>query len=167
EAVRLKLLPTVQFRSYDAPVSTPLPGPFGVNIVEGRVELKGPDTLPPLRMQLYGQRTAFTAEPRVLRELLYRIEASRGYDSSGGGFGPGYFRADLTPESPVTLVASCASWEEIQALPPDQSERAERERRVRLVLAAHPSARAGVGAELVLAADQFLICPAARVEEAV
>jgi predicted glycogen debranching enzyme len=163
--IRLKLLPTVQLRPYDSPVNTPLPGPFHLHIVEGRVELVGPPALSPLRMRIEGERPAFTAEGRLLREVLYRIEASRGYAASGEVYGPGYFRADLAAGRPVTLVASCEPWETMDALPSDQSEKAERQRRMRLLAAAHPAARTGVGAELVLAADQFLISPAGRVEE--
>src|SRR5262249_15150413 len=102
---------------------------------------------------------------RLLHEVLYRIEASRGYAASGDVYSPGYFRADLTAGRPVTLVASSEPWEALDALPPEGSEKAERERRMRLGAAAHPAARAGVGAELVLAADRFLIAPAARKEE--
>ena len=43
---------------------------------------------------------------------------------------------------------------------------AERARRVRLLSLAHPSAHEGPAAELVLAADQFIITPAGRVEDA-
>ena len=43
---------------------------------------------------------------------------------------------------------------------------AERGRRQRLLAQAAPDARDGVAAELVLAADQFIITPAGRTEEA-
>src|SRR5207248_8134095 len=93
-------------------------------------------------------------------------EKARGYASSGELYSPGYFRADLKPETPVSLTASCESWPAIEALPPDESEIAEHQRRERLLGVARPSVHEGVGAELVLAADQFLIVPAARYEEA-
>ncbi len=43
---------------------------------------------------------------------------------------------------------------------------ADQERRRRLLLAAAPAVKTGMGAQLVLAADQFLIRPASRVEDA-
>jgi predicted glycogen debranching enzyme len=163
--VRIKLLPTLHFRSYDAPVDAPVPGPFRVQVVDGKVEVTGREPQPLLRMKIEGGRTAFTAEGRLVREVLYRIEASRGYRSSGELVSPGYFRADLSAHEAVTLAASCESWEALEALPPDESGRAEHDRRRRLLASAVPSAREGMGAELVLAADQFLIIPASRVEE--
>jgi predicted glycogen debranching enzyme len=53
----------------------------------------------------------------------------------------------------------------LHALPPDVAAHAEIERRHHLLTVAHPALRSGVGAELVLAADQFLIYPASRGEE--
>ncbi len=164
--VRIKLLPTLHFRSYDEPVTTPLPKPFRMMVVDGRVEVTGQRPVPHLRLMVEGERLAFTVEARTLESVLYRIEASRGYASSGELYSPGYFRADLVEDRPVTFLATAESWETLEALPPDRSEQAEYERRRRLIEAAHPTARTGVGAELVLAADQFLIVPAARVEEA-
>src|SRR5207244_1632845 len=51
-------------------------------------------------------------------------------------------------------------------LGPREALAAERERRERLLATAHPEARTGPASTLVLAADQFLIKPAGRVEDA-
>src|SRR5215212_7155540 len=51
------------------------------------------------------------------------------------------------------------------ALRPDEAERAERQRRGRLLRTAPGTARTGMAAELVLAADQFIISPAGRSED--
>lgn len=165
--VRLKVRPAMHFRSHDAPVSTPLPTPFHVSVIDDRVELSADKAQAPLRMLLFGKRRAFTVEGQVIGELLFRIEESRGYEFSGELYAPGYFRADLERNARVTLIATCESWDTIQHLPPDDAFKAEQERRVRLLNLAPPAARKGLGGELVLAADQFLISPAAvRVEEA-
>src|SRR4029450_10620459 len=66
----------------------------------------------------------------------------------------------------ATLVASTESWEVICALPPSESLLAEHERRQRLLDAAHAEARTGFAAELLLAADQFVIRPTGRVRDA-
>lgn len=165
-SVRLKLRPAVHFRSHDGSVNAPLGGPIHLGIVDDRIEVTDGHGLPPLRLRLFGRNTAFTAEGRPIRELRYRIEESRGYDSAGELWTPGYFRADLSPEESVSLVASCEPWETIEALPPVEAEKAERERRVRLLRAAHSAARSGPAADLVLAADQFIITPVGRAEEA-
>ena len=54
----------------------------------------------------------------------------------------------------------------MEVLEPEQALEAERDRRRRLIAQARPAAREGTPAELVLAADQFIITPAGRTEEA-
>src|SRR5205085_1355107 len=66
----------------------------------------------------------------------------------------------------ATLVASTEAWETLGALPPSEAYEEESERRARLLAGAVPEARSGPAAELVLAADQFVITPAGRVEDA-
>jgi predicted glycogen debranching enzyme len=167
EVVRLKLRPAVHFRPHDAPVSESLPRPYRLTAEEDRYELtSNTPSAPVLRMRLCGERPAFTIDGKRLPEILYRVEESRGYDFRGDLWSPGYFRADLSREQEVTLIASTESWQGLCALGPAQAQAAERERRRHLLQAADPAARTGFGAELVLAADQFLIRPAGRVEEA-
>jgi predicted glycogen debranching enzyme len=164
--VRLKLRPSVHFRPHDASVSDSHVGPYVLTAVENRYELTGSGLYPPLRLRLTGQRAAFTIDGQELPHLLYRVEKSRGYDSRGTLWSPGHFRVDLLPAHPATLVASTEAWETILALDPDTAQQAERDRRRRLILAARPEARAGVPGLLVLAADQFVIEPSGRVEDA-
>src|SRR5262249_29299690 len=47
----------------------------------------------------------------------------------------------------------------------DEAASAEHQRRLRLIAAAPQTARSGTAAELVLAADQFIITPAGRLED--
>src|SRR5690606_31050618 len=68
--------------------------------------------------------------------------------------------------SDVTLIASTEPWSAVEALSPPDAAESERSRRARLIERAHPVARSGPAAELVLAADQFLITPVGRVEDA-
>jgi predicted glycogen debranching enzyme len=164
--VRLKLRPSVHFRPHDAAVSGAHTGPYVLTAVDNRYELSARDSFPPLRMRFTGQRAAFTIDGQELPHILYRVELSRGYDCRGTLWSPGHFRVDLTPEQPATLVASTESWETILALDPESAQAAERERRRRLLLSARPEARTGTAGHLVLAADQFVISPAGRVEDA-
>jgi predicted glycogen debranching enzyme len=166
DRVRLKLLPSVQFRSHDGPVNTPLPKGFRLVSENGRHELLAGPELPSLRMKLIGQRPAFTSEPQYLTQLLYRMEESRGYDSQGDLWSPGYFRVDLVRGEDAALVASTEPWETILALSPDNVIEAETERRARLLGAAHQLTQSALASELVLAADQFLIVPLGRVQDA-
>jgi predicted glycogen debranching enzyme len=164
--VRLKVRPSLHFRPHDAPVSDQHTGPYTVTAVDHKYEVQAKDPLPPLRMFLHGQRRAFTVDHSQLPEILYSAEESRGYDSLGRLWSPGYFGGDLTRDHPVTLVASTEAWEMILALRPEEAIAAERERRLRLIAEAHPEARSGPPQELVLSADQFIISPSGRVEDA-
>jgi predicted glycogen debranching enzyme len=169
--VRIKLRPAVNFRPHEAPVNTPLARPYVVTAREDRYELCAPSqkdgpSIPALKMRVLGERASFTLEPQTIPEMLYRIEESRGYESRGEVFSPGHFRVDLDRERPATLVASTEAWETIDALSPTDARAAELDRRRSLIARAHTCARTGPAAELVLAADQFIITPAGRAEEA-
>jgi predicted glycogen debranching enzyme len=164
--VRLTLRPSVHFRPHEAAVSEVLGGPYALMAIEDRYELMlGPD-LPTLRLLLFGNRGAFTVDGKRTQQVLYRVEESRGYESAGSLWSPGYFRADLSAGETATVVASTESWETVRALAPDGAVRAENERRRRLLAAAPTAAQHGPPAELVLAADQFIITPAGRREDA-
>jgi predicted glycogen debranching enzyme len=165
QTIRLKLRPSVHFRSHDAPVSSPLPSHFELRSVDDRFELSASEDLPTLRLTTFGHHSAFTIERRHLGEMLYRIEESRGYESVGGLWTPGYFRFDLNRANDVVLVASTEPWDQITALPPAERYAAEILRRERLIISSPAVASDTVAAELVLAADQFVIHPAGRAEE--
>jgi predicted glycogen debranching enzyme len=160
--VRIELRPAVHFRSHDAPVSVELGEPYTLTACDSRFELSGAGGLPPLRLSILGQRSAFMVDGRRTPEILYSIEESRGYESRGQLYTPGEFRAELTADSPVALVGSVESWETIRSMSLDDALGAERERRGGLIEAALPAARQGPAAELVLAADQFIISPVGR-----
>ncbi|HEV3165161.1 MAG TPA: amylo-alpha-1,6-glucosidase [Isosphaeraceae bacterium] len=163
---RLVIQPSAHFRGHDEPVSLALQAPYMLTAIESRYELSVAGTFPPLRLWLEGQNGAFTLEGKRIPEVLYRVEESRGYESTGDLWSPGYFHVDLSTDHDATLIASAEPWEKIQALKPADAYGAECERRTRLLAAAHPEAHSGPAAELVLAADQFLITPAGRVEDA-
>jgi predicted glycogen debranching enzyme len=166
-ALRLKLRPSVHFRPHEAPVSHAHAGPYTLISSEGRHELHArAEELPPLRLYMHGKRLAFTLDGVQLPEFHYRVEHRRGYEAAGALWSPGYFRADLAPGQDVTLVASAEPWETVLALGPEEAIAAECARRRRLVAAARPEVQDGPARELVLAADQFLITPAGRIEEA-
>ncbi|MGI8481357.1 MAG: amylo-alpha-1,6-glucosidase, partial [Chthoniobacterales bacterium] len=84
----------------------------------------------------------------------------------GDLWSPGFFEIYLSERTTATLVGSTEEWGIIDVLSPDEVLAAERERRARLLAQAAPVARAGVAAELVFAADQFVITPAGRAGDA-
>jgi predicted glycogen debranching enzyme len=165
--VRLRLRPSVHFRPHEAPVSTPLYEPHTIRIVQHRYELAGDPALPPLRLRTFSSAAlpAFVIDTHVFDQIVYRIEAGRGYESVGELWSPGYFRAHLEPGGEVALAASVEEWDVIDALDAQSAFAAEQERRGRM-LALAPRIEDPLLDELVFAADQFLISPSGRVEDA-
>jgi predicted glycogen debranching enzyme len=163
--LRLEIRPLVHFRSHDDPVSTELPEAYPLTAYGARLELVPPHDLPRLRLHLAGPRASFVIEPRQAPDLTYPTEESRGYASRGHLYSPGRFRAQLEPGAYVGLLASTESWETLLTMSCPEVLAAERERRRRLIDAAVEPAREGAAAELVLAADQFVIRPAGRRED--
>jgi predicted glycogen debranching enzyme len=163
--VRLELRPALQFRGHDDPVSIAIPEAYPLHAIGARIELTAPAPLPPLRLHLAGARTSFVIEPMEVPDIAYATEASRGYASRGRLYSPGRFRADIEPGGEASLIASTEPWETILPISAREALDAEVERRRRLLDAAPPAARTGPAAELVLAADPFVIRPAGRHED--
>jgi predicted glycogen debranching enzyme len=163
EGVRLRLRPAVHFRPHEAPVSATRTDPYVFSMIDTRYEITGPDALPALRLRTYGAPATFTCHPTTAEEVLFRIETTRGYEDRGELWSPGYFEMELTPGRTAWLVASAERWETISALDPEGVVAADAERRRTLV--ARSPARDPLAAELVLAADQFIITPTGRLED--
>jgi len=164
---RLELRPAFHFRHHEAPVDSDLGAPYKLTAIDGRYEIAaGRRKLPPLRMRLQGRESAFTIASAKIPQVVYRIEQQRGYAYEGELWSPGFFRVDLTEQSTATLIGSTEPWDIIDVLNPEDVLAAERERRARLLHDAIPKARHDFPAELIFAADQFVITPAGRFEEA-
>jgi predicted glycogen debranching enzyme len=162
----LVLRPLVHFRLHDGSVNSPQPTPYRLTASETRYELSAGNELPPLRMMLHGPDGIFTLDAVNLSEIMYRVEAHRGYESTGELWSPGNFRVTLPPGNTVAFMASTEPWENITALSPAEAVRAERGRRARLLAMSRLPEADTTAAELVLAADQFVITPVGRAEDA-
>jgi predicted glycogen debranching enzyme len=163
EAVRLALRPSVHFRPHEAPVNESPAQNYSITARGGQYEIADGTDVPPLRLHLHGTRAALTLDEKGAPRVPYRMEERRGYEWIGSLWSPGYFRADLSKDAPVTLIGSTEPWDTIEALPPEAALAAETERRHRLV--AISEIDDAFGGELVLAGDQFIIRPAGRQEE--
>ena len=167
-AIRLCLRPTVNFRRIEAAVSEPLAPGYALTAECERYEIAAGSGLPVLRLMMSGcDGASFTADGGSRRECQFPTEEQRGYDSRGSLWSPGYFSVELQPDCTATLIAATEPWHTIEALHPDEARRFETERRRRLVAMAPPAAREGLAAELVLAADSFIITPVGRVADIV
>ncbi len=164
---RLELRPAFNFRHYEDRVDR-LPADLYETRTKGsRYEFV--DTrqkFPPLRLRLSDCDCDFVVEPRKIHEIVYRTELDRGYDYEGELWSPGVFRVDLEQSATATLIGSTEEWSILDAVQPDEAQSVERTRRERLLELGQISATDDVAAELILAADQFVITPAGRAEEA-
>jgi predicted glycogen debranching enzyme len=164
---RLRLRPAVNFRHYEDPVAALPEESYEVRAVAERYEIRDPGRkFPPLRLRLSDCACDFVVDPRRIHEVVYRSELERGYDSEGELWSPGVFRITFHEGQIATLIGSTEEWNIVDVLTPQAASQAEDDRRERLLDQAAPAARNGVAAELVLAADQFIITPAGRAEEA-
>ncbi|MDB4974386.1 MAG: glycogen debranching protein [Myxococcaceae bacterium] len=161
--VTLQTRAWLDFRLHEGSVIGPT-APARVWSDGDRHEFVSDSVFPPLRTRWLGSEARFVAEAES-SELNYLIEQERGYDHKGVQRSPGYFVASLSKGQPATLMASCEPWEVFTGISHDQAVHAEGERRHALLAQAHELAQSGIAAELVLAADQFVIKPVTRVVE--
>ncbi len=165
--IRLRLRPQVHFRPLEEPVSAPLQTGYRITAQGSLYEIAaGTGEIPPLRVTLENADGAtFTADGGSQRELFFKTEAQRGYESRGPEWSPGYFSCELSGNAPLTLIAGTEPWRTILSLKPEDARRFEIERRRRLIEMAPPVARTGFASDLVLAADTFVITPVGRVTD--
>jgi predicted glycogen debranching enzyme len=159
---RLEVRPALHVRSHEGSLEGPPHAQYRFTTVEQGFELHVSETLPPLKFSWEGDQSGFHTGMKQIANLRYRIEESRGYDWQGGLWSPGEFTAELGNGQTAALLVSTEPWERVQALTPAQTFDLEMERRRRLLQIAPESAREGFAAELVFAADQFLITPIGR-----
>ena len=164
--VRLRVRPWINFRPLEAPVGEALSQRYTLTIQDDRYEISTGSDLPTLRLAVEGaEGPAFTADGGSRRERFYDIEAQRGYNLRGWLWSPGYFAGEVRRDCPLTLIAATEAWHTVLALSPDDALTFERERRRRLVGMVAAPAQIGFAAELVLAADTFVITPVGRIAD--
>ncbi len=160
----LRFRPSVHFRPHEDPSSVGPIENYRTVQQHDRLEiLKDSCDLPPLRIQALGD--AVYSEDPLEQSLVYREEKNRGYAYEGRLWSPGFFETPLLPDQGAALVASTEPWEAITAFGPDDALCSERERRERLVNAAPELLRTYPNRQLLVAADQFVISPASRIED--
>jgi predicted glycogen debranching enzyme len=165
--VPIELRPAFHVRGHDQTLSEEPPVPWALETLEDRHEMVPPRglTYPRLGLFLHGQARGFTVQAKPIHPIYYRTEHRRGYPAVGHWWSPGCFRATLSRDTPVTLVASTETWERMLELSPADAWKLNRERLERLVADASVGGLDPIASELVLAADPFVIAPAGRDEE--
>jgi predicted glycogen debranching enzyme len=166
----LELQPFMNFRHHDSPVSETMAAAYTLTAADDQFEICAAQDQPTLRLLVHGSNSALTLNRHRSSNLNYLQERDRGYPHVSGIWSPGYFHLALSLDGDDgvegTIVASTESWETVRALTPIDAIGAETSRRAQLLALADPGAQSGIPAELVLAADQFIVSPAGRIEEA-
>jgi predicted glycogen debranching enzyme len=164
EPVTLRLRPFITFRMPDAPLSDARKPPFPMTMVRGRYEIPLCEGVAPLKLCLRPHAGVFVADASISHGVSYRVDRDRGSLHVEDLESPGYFTVQLTPEQPVSFVASIEPWENLQ-YEADVIFAAERERLQKLIAHAGGGATDRFETLLSLAADQFIVFPGSRMEE--
>ncbi|MEZ0225757.1 MAG: amylo-alpha-1,6-glucosidase [Alphaproteobacteria bacterium] len=164
--LKIELRPGMRFHPHDATYdANSVQRPYLLTLTGNRYEVSAGTDLPVLRLQLNGGHSSFVADGGASEAMFFRVESERGYESTDLIWSPGYFSVSLEPGEDIAFSISTDPWMKIEAMQPLDAEIFERDRRSHLLKKARPEVRAGVPAELVIAADQFLFDPAGRIRE--
>ena len=163
--IRLGIRPHLLARPHEATVDYALPESPVLVARGGYLEATLDPAVPPLALVLKDHESAFTLHPEITKDVPYLLEQQRGYASVGDTWSPGYFKLDLAQGEHATFIASTENAAALTAVSTDESLDTEMQRRTRLLIAAGPASVNNLCAELVLAADQFVIDPATRAAE--
>ena len=166
EDVRLELRPSMQFRGHEQSVDATSAQNYEIHADADRYEVILRSLLPRLRLVLNGDKAVFTYDGGSRRELYYPKEAERGSPQKGSLWSPGFFGVTLHRHRDATLIASTEWWSTMLALTPVEALDFYHTRHQRLISLSVPAAQASPAADLVLAADQFIINPVGRIQDA-
>jgi predicted glycogen debranching enzyme len=166
EGIQVDLRPSIHFRGHGQAVNEGPTEGYSLVVSGTHYEVRLEDQVPRLRMVLHGEHASFTYDGGNRREIHYRKEAERGYPARGSLWSPGYFSFALHPRRDGTLIASTEWWSTMLSLSPEEAIGFYHTRHRRLISIADPKAQASPAADLVLAADQFIITPAGRIQDA-
>jgi predicted glycogen debranching enzyme len=161
----LEVNPGIHIRPHEGALGNQAIEDYRFTAVHQGYELNTDPGIPPLKLGWTGDGVMFQLCFDQQHDLRYVVEQERGYDWQGSLWSPGCFHVPLAANGSASLAVSTESWESMQALSPEQAFEVDAERRRRLLHAAPESARQGVEAELIFAADQFLISPVGRVAD--
>jgi predicted glycogen debranching enzyme len=164
DPVELNLRPYCSCRKHDAYLGSPRKWPFSLKVEGPHCEISLFEGAPVTRIMLKPFNGRFIAEQHILKNVYYRKEFERGLDCVENLFSPGVFSVELKAGSPVYFICGTDSWECFEDDPVNAYEK-ELSRRKKLL-----THRDGLGddpiiAQLVLAADQFIIHPDAGSEK--
>ncbi len=163
--VEFSIRPSVHFRRHEDRVNIELSDDYRIIIKGEKFEIAGDPLLPHLKFHISDDNVSLDILQNQTREIYYRLEASRGYEEVGELWSPGEFNMILKKENEVIFTASTEEWGSILNYNPHIILQEEIQRRRELILKVPDLKENTSAAELVIAAEQFLITPVGRVDE--
>ncbi|MDQ3281832.1 MAG: amylo-alpha-1,6-glucosidase [Acidobacteriota bacterium] len=157
-SVTLHLRPSVNFRHHEGLLSER--PQCSATVRERELEIVETGDLPALRIAMLADDAQFIRDEATIEQWIYSLERDRGYDHEGPLWSPGIITMTLTRDRDAGIVASVEPWEVVHALDARAVRAADEQRRNALLERA--GADDDFAAQLVLAADQFLITPHTR-----
>ncbi|HEV7920707.1 MAG TPA: glycogen debranching enzyme N-terminal domain-containing protein, partial [Thermoanaerobaculia bacterium] len=161
QGLALRLRPSLNFRAHEGLLGEPAKG-WTVRTDGANIEIAESASHPPLRLAIVGRSAGLDVEPQDVEQVIYRLEKSRGYEHEGPLWSPGVIHLALERDADAALVASVEPWAVVQAMTLADVLATDGARRNRLLSMAGNAAGDDIAAQLVLAADQFLIAPRTR-----
>ncbi|WP_294637678.1 amylo-alpha-1,6-glucosidase [uncultured Aquabacterium sp.] len=165
DAATLRLRPFLAFRRQDAVLVHESEWPFTLSFTRGLYEVRRDRTDLCLQFGLAPANDGFTCHEVVGEHALYRVEQGRGYDHSEHLYSPGYFTARLTQGQALTFVATTEGREALQCDGLSAVEHQQRRVERLLQMAPPEVVQDPFSAQLVAAADAFVVVPGSRLEE--
>lgn len=162
----LRFQPMFNVRPHEGLVSQELAVPQSIDIHHDCVQLEFGGGLPDIRWCTTGDFTQHGLQHEEKAAVSYAIEEARGYDHIGSLWTPGWIDVNLSHARGAAFTISTEPWHVIRALSADETLANERTRREGLLVKANGQLDP-VAAELIIAADQFIVSPVGRVEEIV
>jgi len=164
EPVYIKLRPYLAFRGHDENLPESSAASWLISFRGERFEARLNEHAPIVRLRVNPGYRYFVSEEKISAAHLYEIEKERGLEHHEILGSPGYFVARIEPGQTIAFAASMEGWETLNQ-DPDAVFDAERQRLEKLLALAPEAARQGFAGRLAIAADQFVILPASRIEE--
>lgn len=165
--VTINLRPFIHIRPHNAPFGASLIKHYLLTADGCKYEIYGDSKLPHLKLLLGGNNSRLILDGGTTQEIMHVIEAERGYDALSSLWTPGFFSANLSDGESVTLTASCEPWDTVMAITPEQALELESARKHDLIKKTDTSLHKGLPAELILAADQFIVSTSGRKTDSV
>jgi len=161
--LKLKIRPSLHFRPHEGLLTAEVSKDWNVNVLKPcEIEIDDGRDFPTLRLCLFGHNAHLRNDVRTFEHVLYRVEKSRGYEYEGPLWSPGVVEADLEPGEDCGMIASVEQWDVVRALDYHEAFDSAIDRYQKMLSIAKVDPSRTAAAQLVLAADQFLIRPYTR-----